>query len=135
MNIQMNELHGIGIHDILLGSTTMAMKSWKKLYVVMCYLKAWQHYLGTHKTKVYTNNISLQYFETQPKVSTKQLKWHDTLALLDVELIHKLGQNNVVFDALNRKEEHDVPMGGHRGDIIKKVVVGKRFTSPKWMRM
>jgi hypothetical protein len=28
-----------------------------------------------------------------------------------------------------------VLMVGHRGDIIKKVVVGKRFTSPKWMRM
>jgi hypothetical protein len=22
----------------------------KKLYVVMCYLKTWQHYLGMHKT-------------------------------------------------------------------------------------
>jgi hypothetical protein len=25
-----------------------------------------------------TNNISLKYFETQPKASTKQLTWHDT---------------------------------------------------------
>ncbi len=35
----------------------------------------------------------------------KQLKWHDTLAFLDVELIHKLGHGNVVHDALNRKKE------------------------------
>jgi hypothetical protein len=31
----------------------------KELYVVIRCLKAWQRYLGTHKT-----NISLQYFET-----------------------------------------------------------------------
>jgi hypothetical protein len=71
----------------------------------VCYLKAWQHYLGTHKIKVCTDNVSLQYFEIQPKASMKQLKWHDTLALLDVELIHKPRWDNVVPDALNRKEE------------------------------
>jgi hypothetical protein len=36
----------------------------KKLYAIVCCLKAWQHYLGMHKTKVYMNNVSLQYFET-----------------------------------------------------------------------
>jgi hypothetical protein len=35
----------------------------------------------------------------------KQLKWHDTLALLDFELIHKPRWDNVVLDALNKKEE------------------------------
>jgi hypothetical protein len=34
MNIEMNELHGIGIHDTLWGSTTMAMNSWER---VVCY--------------------------------------------------------------------------------------------------
>jgi hypothetical protein len=33
---------------------------------------------------------------------------NDTLAFLDVELIHKLGQNNVVPNALNQKEEFQV---------------------------
>ncbi len=31
----------------------------KELYIVVCCLKAWQHYLGMHKTKVFTNNVSL----------------------------------------------------------------------------
>jgi hypothetical protein len=35
------------------------------------------------------NNVSLKYFETQPEASAKELKWHDTLALMDVKLIHK----------------------------------------------
>jgi hypothetical protein len=70
----------------------------------MSCLKAWQYYLGFHKTKVFTNNVSLRYFENQPKATTKQLQWHDTLAFMDIELIHKPGKNNVVLDALSHKE-------------------------------
>jgi hypothetical protein len=80
----------------------------KELYVVVCCLKTWQHYFRMHKTKVYTNNISLRYFETQPKASMKHLKWHNTLALLDVELIHKLGWDNVVPHVMIRKKEFQV---------------------------
>jgi hypothetical protein len=62
----------------------------------MNYLKAWQHYLGFHKTKVFINNVSLRYFETQPRAMVKQLHWHNTLALMDIELIHKPNINNVM---------------------------------------
>lgn len=71
-------------------------------------LKVWQHYLGTHKTKVFTDNVSLWHFETGLKALVEQLRWHDTLALLDVELIQKPGWDNVVPDALSRKEEFQV---------------------------
>jgi hypothetical protein len=54
---------------------------------------------------VYKDNVSLKYFETQAQVSAKQLRWHDTLALMNVELIHKPGRDNVVPDALNRRKE------------------------------
>jgi len=43
----------------------------KELYIVVCCLKASQHYLGMHKTKAFTNNISLWSFEMQPRASTK----------------------------------------------------------------
>jgi hypothetical protein len=58
-----------------------------------------------HKTKVFMDSISLQYFETQLTTLVKQLKWHDTLALLDAKLIHKPSWDNVVPDALNRKNK------------------------------
>ncbi len=80
----------------------------KELYVIISCLKMWQHFLGTHKTKVFTDNVSLKYFETQLKVSTKQLRWHNTLALLDVEMIHKLRWDNVVPNTLSRKEKIQV---------------------------
>jgi hypothetical protein len=54
------------------------------------------------------DNVSLKYFETQPRASIKQLRWHDTLVLLDVELIHKLRWDNVFLGSLNRKEEFQV---------------------------
>jgi hypothetical protein len=74
----------------------------------VCCLKTWHHYLRMHKTKVFKDNISLKYFETQPRALTKKLRWHDTLTLLIVELIHKLGQDNVVLDVLNQKEDFQV---------------------------
>ena len=77
----------------------------KELFAVVHCLKTWQYYLGLHKTKVYTDNVFLKYFETQAQVSAKQLRWHDTLALMNVDLIHKLGRDNVVPDALSRREE------------------------------
>jgi hypothetical protein len=68
----------------------------------------WQQYLGMHKIKAFMDNVSLTYFKTQPKASTTQLRWHDTLTLLDVELIHKPWQDNVVSNALSKKEEFQV---------------------------
>ncbi len=80
----------------------------KRLYVDMCCLKMWQHYFGMHKTKTFMDNVSLKYFETPPKALIKQLRWHNTLALLDVELIHKLGWDNVILDVMNNKKEFQV---------------------------
>jgi hypothetical protein len=37
---------------------------------------------------------------------TKQMWWHDTLALMDIELIHKPKKNNAVLDVLNYKKEY-----------------------------
>jgi hypothetical protein len=74
----------------LLGAQLKWLIHEMELHVVVNCLKTWQHYLGTHKTKVFTNNVSrLRYFKARPRAMEKQLHWHDTLALMDVELIHK----------------------------------------------
>ena len=39
-------------------------------------------------------------------MTAKQLRWYDTLALMNVDLIHKPGKENVVPDALSRKDEY-----------------------------
>jgi hypothetical protein len=54
---------------------------------------------------VWTDNVTLKYFATQPKLSSKQIRWQDTLALFNVNIRHKPGKENVVPDALSRKHQ------------------------------
>ncbi len=56
------------------------------------------------------NNVSLRYFETQPRAMAKQLRWHNTLALMDIKLIHNPSKKNVVLDVLNRIKEYQREM-------------------------
>ncbi len=49
----------------------------------------------------------MKYFETKPRAMTKQLRWHNTLAPMDMELICKTSQNNVVRNTLSCKEEYN----------------------------
>ena len=77
----------------------------KNFFAVMHRLKMWQQYLGSHKAKVYTDNVSLKYFETQTQMNAKSLWWQDSLLLMKVDLIHKSNLGNVVPDVLSRCEE------------------------------
>ena len=39
-------------------------------------------------------------FEKQTQVSTKQFRYHHTLVLMKMDLIYKLGRDNVMLDML-----------------------------------
>lgn len=79
----------------------------KELFAVIHCLKTWKHYLGgTTKTSVFTDNITLKYLESKRVITSKELRWYDVLLSMNVELIHKFGRENLVPDALSRKEEH-----------------------------
>ncbi len=41
----------------------------------------------------------------QPKLSSKQMSWQDTLALFNVDIQHKHGKENVVLDVLSQKHQ------------------------------
>jgi hypothetical protein len=45
----------------------------KKLYAVVRCLKNWRHYVGGKKTKVFTNNISLEYLDKKIQATPKEL--------------------------------------------------------------
>jgi hypothetical protein len=68
----------------------------------------------------------LRYFETQPRATAKQLQWHDTLALMDIELIHKLGKDNVVLNVLSRKEKYQGEMSWESTQIFRAMFVKKK---------
>jgi hypothetical protein len=81
----------------------------KELYAVLHCLKSWRHYVRGGKTKVFTDNISLKYLDTKAQSTLKELRWYDTIISMNVELIHKPGQDNLVSDALSRREELITP--------------------------
>ncbi len=72
----------------------------KEMWVVIHCLKTWGHHIGSKDVVVWTDNVTLKYFATQPKLSSKQVRWQDTLALFNVDIWHKPGKENVVPDAL-----------------------------------
>jgi len=75
------------------------------MWAVIHYLKTWGHYIGSKDVVVWTDNVTLKYFATQPKLSSKQVRWQDTLALFNVDIRHKSGKENIVPDALSRKHQ------------------------------
>ncbi len=77
----------------------------KEMWVVIHYLKTWGHYIGSKNVVVWTDNVTLKYFATQPKLSSKQVRWQDTLALFNVGIRHKLGEENIVPDVLSQKHQ------------------------------
>ena len=76
-----------------------------KIFYLVHWLETCQQNLGLHNTKVYMDIVSLKYFEIQVQMSVKPLRWHDTLALMKVDLIHKLGCGNVVLGAQSTWEK------------------------------
>jgi hypothetical protein len=82
---------------------------------------------------VWTNNVTVKYFAIQPKLSSKQVRWQDTLALFNVDILHKPGKENVMLDALSRKHQlkvvyvgetefqKEVQLASHHDEFAKKM--------------
>jgi len=73
----------------------------KEMWAVIHCFKTWGHYIGSKDVVVWTDNVTLKYFATQPKLSSKQVRWQDTLALFNVDIRHKPGKENIVPDCRN----------------------------------
>jgi len=73
----------------------------KEMWAVIHCLKTWGYYIGSKDVVVWTDNVTLKYFAIQPKLSSKQVKWQDTLALFNVDIRHKPGKENVVPNTLS----------------------------------
>jgi hypothetical protein len=78
------------------------------------YFKTWGHYIGSKDVVVWINNVTMKNFTIQPKLSSKQMKWQDTITLFNMDFRHKPKKDNVVPDALNQKHQFKVL---YMGDI------------------
>ena len=68
-------------------------------------LKQWHPYLLGRHFKVKTDHDSLKYFLEQRLSSEEQQKWVTKMWGYDFEIIYRKGNQNLVADALSRKDE------------------------------
>ena len=71
--------------------------------MVHCLL-TWRVYLLGPKFIVRTDNVANTFFNTQKKLSPKQVWWQELLQEYDFVWEHKPGKHNQVADALSRKQ-------------------------------
>jgi hypothetical protein len=77
----------------------------KEMMAILHALKKWRPYLIGRHFKVKTDHDSLKYFLEQRLSSEEQQKWVTKILGYDFEIIYKNGKQNVVADALSRKDE------------------------------
>ncbi|GJV60232.1 putative reverse transcriptase domain-containing protein [Tanacetum coccineum] len=78
-------------HDLELGAVVFA-------------LKIWRHYLYGTKCIVFTDHKSLHHTLDQKELNMRQRRWLELLADYDCKICYHPGKENVVADALSRKE-------------------------------
>ncbi|GKE22834.1 putative reverse transcriptase domain-containing protein, partial [Tanacetum coccineum] len=78
-------------HDLELGSVVFS-------------LKLWRHYLYGTKCTVFIDHKSLQHILNQKELNMRQRRWLELLSDYDYVIRYHLGKENVVVDALSRKE-------------------------------
>ncbi|GKE07829.1 putative reverse transcriptase domain-containing protein [Tanacetum coccineum] len=78
-------------HDLELGSVVFA-------------LKIWRHYLYGTRCTIFTDHKSLQHILDQKELNMRQCRWLELLSDYDCDIRYHPGKENVVADALSRKE-------------------------------
>ncbi|GJR37312.1 putative reverse transcriptase domain-containing protein [Tanacetum coccineum] len=76
----------------------------EKLGAVVFALKIWRHYLYGTKSVIYTDHKSLQHIFSQKELNMRQRRWIELFSDYDCEIRYHPGKENVVADALSRKE-------------------------------
>ena len=77
----------------------------KEIMVILHALKKWRPYLIGRHFKVKIDHDSLKYFLEQRLSLEEQQKWVTKILGYDFEIVYKKGKQNVVADALSRKDE------------------------------
>ncbi|GKG03425.1 putative reverse transcriptase domain-containing protein, partial [Tanacetum coccineum] len=78
-------------HDLELGTVVFA-------------LKIWRHYLYGTKCTMFTDHKSLQHILDQKELNMRQRRWLELLSDYDCDIRYQPGKENVIADALSRKE-------------------------------
>ncbi|GJX22541.1 putative reverse transcriptase domain-containing protein [Tanacetum coccineum] len=79
-----------------------------ELGVVVFALKIWRHYLYGTKCTMFTDHKSLQHILDQKELNMRQRRWLELLSDYDYDIRYHPEKENVVADALSRKERKNL---------------------------
>lgn len=109
---QLSQDHGNGLQPIAFMSKKMLpaernypVHEQEQLAIILA-LKEWRHYLHGTKITIETDHMSLKYLDTQPKLSSRQVRWMEYMSQFDYVIVTKKGKDNIVADALSRRPDH-----------------------------
>jgi hypothetical protein len=90
------------------------------LAIVLCF-EEFRHYLqgSMYKVKVYTDHKNISYFATTQQLSKRQLRYAETMAEFDYEIIHRKGSENGRADALSRRPDYNTGQPVVHGQIFQ----------------
>ena len=77
----------------------------QELLAIVHSLYQLRHYLIGAQLTVRTDHKSLVYFQTQPMLSGRQVRWLETLSQFDFNIEYVKGPTNVVADAFSRRAD------------------------------
>src|ERR1700676_446252 len=80
----------------------------QELLAIIHALREWRHYLHGNQFTVITDHRSLQYLQTQPHLSARQIRWSEFLQQFDFIVTYRAGKENHVADALSRRPDHQL---------------------------
>ena len=87
--------HGKGLQPCAYLSRTMtqAERNYpvheQELLAIIHALREWRHYLHGYKFTIITDHRSLQYLQTQPHLSARQVRWSEFLQQFDYEIRYR----------------------------------------------
>ncbi|XP_073152824.1 uncharacterized protein [Henckelia pumila] len=92
----------------------------KEFYALVRVLETWQHYLRPKEFVIHTNHESLKHLKEQQKLNNRHAKWVAFVETFSYVIKYKQGKENVVADALSRREllvrkSHSGGLMGHFG--------------------
>ncbi len=79
----------------------------QELLAIVHALQEWRHYLYGKQFTVQTDHKSITHFKTQQHMSPRQIRWSEFLQQFNYTIEYKIGSENVVADALSRRQDHE----------------------------